>query len=117
MCFKGSTEYDFVNAASLLSKFTTPENSLDSEAKKIPVIQLTIMPKSLRGEYYICGIYPAFWGLVASEAGGEVNTIKFAFANDSFQTYRINDADVDGNGVESDLYNDAIGGAVSTTHG
>lgn len=100
--FGSGTDYDFIQTVQLLSEFTTAENSIDDNAERIPCVQLTLMPKQLEGEYYVCGIHGT-WCVMPSEAGRMPDMVRFMFDNDCLHTYRINE-----DAIDEDLIEEAV---------
>lgn len=90
--FDNNDDPDYLHLASMLKDFTGYEQSMDVENDRIPALVLTIMPKELDGEYFICGMHGA-WCLMPSTPEGPADTVRFIFDNELVHTYRIN-ADV-----------------------
>ena len=100
--FRDNTDYDYVQALSILKDFTKAENSLDSSSESVPTVQVTLMPKDLEGLYYIVGIHGT-WCAMSDEAGKLPNIIRFIFDNDLFHTYRISEAALDSDEMEKEV--------------
>ncbi len=90
LTFEDSEDYDFVHIFKALKEFTNPNNSVGELAKSIPTIQVTVIPKGLMGDYFVSGLH-ASWCAMPSEAGGDINTIRFIFQNEYLHCFKTND--------------------------
>lgn len=97
--FESAVDYGFIQASEMLKEFTTAENSTDEETGRMPIVQLTIMPKELEGQYYICGIHGS-WCLMPSEPGKAADIIRFIFDNDTVHSFEINETELDVDDIE-----------------
>lgn len=88
--FESALDYNFVQASEMLKEFTSVENSADPESNRMPIVQVTIMPEELEGQYYITGVHGS-WCLMPSEQGKAADIIRFIFDNDTVHTFRINE--------------------------
>ena len=88
--FENAYDTDFVQCLYMLNGFCVPENSMDSSSDLVPVVQVTIMPFSLEGEYFIGGFH-ASWTLIPSRPDKQPDTIRFIFNNNDFHAYHINE--------------------------
>ena len=105
--FSDNSDYDYINVSQMLKNFSTPENSMDTVTDKIPAIVLTVMPKSLEGQYYICGMHGT-WCLQPSAPNKLADTIRFIFENDLLHTYQVNPTALDYDGVDEQIQEDAM---------
>lgn len=105
--FADNCDYDYINVTQMLKNFCTPKNSMDTVADKIPAIVLTVMPKSLQGQYYICAMHGT-WCLMPSKPNRMADTIRFIFDNELIHTYQINPEKLDYDGVEEEMTEDAM---------
>lgn len=88
--FDNASDPEFVQCIQMLKDFCVPENSMDNSDSLIPVVQVTIMPLSLEGEYFIGGFH-ASWTVIPSQKDKLPDTIRFIFNNNDFHTYHINE--------------------------
>ena len=86
--FDDSLNVDYVNMRAQLSELMVPQNSMDEEEDTCPVTVLTIMPKEYMGEYFICGMHPA-WSFMSSKVDGANDTIRFIFNNEDIHSYEV----------------------------
>ena len=96
---KVSERYNREYMFKMLKAFTDSNNSISELADVIPTIQVTIIPKGLLGDYFVSGLH-ASWCVMPSEAGGDMNTIRFIFQNEYLHCFEINDNEED---MEDDL--------------
>ena len=89
--FADGMGYDIVQAVNMLKRFSVPGNSVEDDGDRIACIAITIMPKELEGEYFICGLH-AIWCLMSSVIGQKSDTIRFIIDNQLFKTYATNAA-------------------------
>lgn len=75
-------------------------NAYNSAAKKyiqtdiaIPILSLTVVPKSLNGRFFISAISPMFCCLQANNLGAQVDTICLFFDAQSFEYYETDEID------------------------
>jgi len=85
-------EYDvnFIGMRAMLYDFSDAANSMDPESGEIPFLLLTLMPKECMGEYFVCGMDPA-WSLVASKPLGKEDTVRFIFDNNFIGTFEVDE--------------------------
>ena len=107
--FSDNSDYDYINVSAMLKDFCTPGNSIDDLAEDIPAIVLTVMPKSLEGEYYICGMHGT-WCLMPSQPNRLADTIRFIFDNNLVHTYQIDESQVDTDELIEEAYLESVGG-------
>ena len=74
---------------------------MDTSDSLIPVIQVTILPLSLEGEYFISGVH-ASWTMIPSQENKLPDTIRFIFNNNDFHTYHIREDMLETEEVEAE---------------
>ncbi|MBQ8039501.1 MAG: hypothetical protein IJ274_06495 [Lachnospiraceae bacterium] len=92
--FDSASDPDFIQVVRVLKEFCVPENSLDEESDKLPIVVVTIMPVSLEGEYFAAGVNGS-WVVMPSQANRLPDTIRFIFNNIDFHTYRMNESELE----------------------
>ena len=89
--FDSASDPELINCIRLLKDFNNPENSMDSNNNLVPIVQLTLMPISLGGEYFASGVHGS-WTIIPSQMNRLPDTIRFIFVNGDFFTYRVNES-------------------------
>ena len=101
MKFEDAYDTDLVQCLHMLNGFCVPENSMDSSNSLIPVVQVTIMPLSLEGEYFIGGFH-ASWTVIPSQPDKLPDTIRLIFNNNDFHAYHIHEDMLEPEEVEAE---------------
>lgn len=87
LTFTDSNDYEFMNTVARLNDFMKASFSPDG-SEVIRSICVTITPKEVFTDFLSTGIY-GVWNLQPSNIGGSIDTIRFFFDNDYFQTFRL----------------------------
>ena len=106
LTFRNTADYEFSNLVLRLQEFVRMDLSARSDA--VPSIMVTVSPKEWMGRVYLSAIH-GMWCLMPEVAGGEVNTVRFFFENESVGCYTV-DEQVFEEG--EDEYEDEIGADV-----
>lgn len=99
--FENASDSDFLQCTQMLKEFCIPENSMDNSDSLIPIVQVTILPLSFEGEYFISGVH-ASWTIIPSQENKLPDTIRFIFNNNDFHTYHIREDMLETEEVEAE---------------
>ena len=90
LAYEAENEDQFLETERILREYSLREGAFHKNPVEKPALILTIVPRELTGEYYLCGIYGA-WGLMSRTSGEIPDTVRLIFHNELFHVFHIND--------------------------
>ena len=90
LMFEEEDEEAFLETERILREYSLRESAFHKNPVEKPAMILTIVPRELAGEFYICGIYGA-WGLMSRTSGEIPDTVRLIFHNELFHVFHINE--------------------------
>lgn len=89
--FRSKSSIDLKLCWKFISKYTSPENSVDDKTDAVPNMVLSIIPVEFDGDYYMLCINPIFTTLQPADSSGEPCVIRMVFTEDNFLCYSNKD--------------------------
>lgn len=83
LIFGSPMDFEFINVWGRLNGFC---NEIGEDMNSMRTIVITISPKSLMGEYFLCGLHAA-WSLMKSRPDGEMDMIRFVMDSEYFGVF------------------------------
>ncbi len=90
LAYEAENEDQFLETERILREYSLREGAFHKNPVEKPALILTIVPRELAGEYYLCGIYGA-WGLMSRTSSEIPDTVRLIFHNELFHVFHIND--------------------------
>lgn len=101
LTFDSSEDYELAQLFSMLTNFCKPENGIGERFNEVPAVCVTVCPKELDGQYYICGLH-AMWSVMSSKGSNVNDTIRFIVSNEYLHTYQFNTDLIDTEAMEEE---------------
>ena len=87
LIFDNPMDFEFIKTFGRLSGFC---NEVGEDMNSVRTIIVTISPKRMLGEYFLCGMHAA-WLLMKSKPQTDANMIRFVFDGEHFNVFYAGD--------------------------